>query len=283
MKSSVSRTDGLAAGLALRLEPEQDEREHRRDHVEAAVDRVGHPPSRYQAGSRAGGDRGAVERRQRRALPGRRRTGAGERTRSAPRIVARLAPVSHVHIGRASQARQAAPGGRAPAFRRFQPMTFAHGSRASCAIAVGGRARRRLHRDPRPSGLSRRRDAGRRDPARRRQSRFGRRHARPADLRRPVRPARLVLCLAQHPQARLRHAAARPSRPCSTSASTQAGNVGSVERNGHGAGRHRSIRASDKTPTLGRDRSLSRSCSAISARSASAGQQRARPPTIRAT
>ena len=52
MKISVSSTDGLAPGLALGLEPEQHQRKHRRDHVEAAVDRVGHLPSRYQAGSR---------------------------------------------------------------------------------------------------------------------------------------------------------------------------------------------------------------------------------------
>ena len=38
--------------LAERFQPQQDQSGHRRDHVEAAVDRVRHPPSRYQTGSR---------------------------------------------------------------------------------------------------------------------------------------------------------------------------------------------------------------------------------------
>ena len=84
----------------------------------------------------------------------------------------------------------------------------------------------------RPSGRSARRPARRRGPARRRQPRFGRRHARPAELRRPVRPARLVLCLAQHPPARLQHAAPVRRRPCSTSASTRPATSRACNRTG---------------------------------------------------
>ena len=62
--------DGLAAGLTLGLEPEQDQSGHRRDHVEAAVDRIGHPALAIPEGIAAGGDRGAIKRLQRRALPG---------------------------------------------------------------------------------------------------------------------------------------------------------------------------------------------------------------------
>ena len=62
MKISVSSTDGSRPASPSRLQPEQDQREHRRDHVEAAVDRVRHPPSRYQAGSRPAATIAAVER-----------------------------------------------------------------------------------------------------------------------------------------------------------------------------------------------------------------------------
>ena len=86
-------------------------------------------------------------------------------------------------------------------------MTFPNGSRALLAVALGAVLSAGCTRIVEHQGYPGRRAARHRDPARRRQSRFGDRHARPADLRRPVRPARLVLCLARHPPARLQHAA----------------------------------------------------------------------------
>ncbi len=45
--------DRLAPGFAFGLEPDQRQCHHRRDHVEAAVERVGHARrGRYQKGSR---------------------------------------------------------------------------------------------------------------------------------------------------------------------------------------------------------------------------------------
>ena len=155
-------------------------------------------------------------------------------------------------------------------------MTFPNGSRALLAVALGAVLSARLHPHRRASGLSRRRAARHRDPARRRQSRFGDRHARPADLRRPVRPARLVLCLARHPPARLQHAAARRRRPCSTSASTPTA-MSRASTAPASSWSPTSTRATTRRRPWAATAACSRSCSAISARSASRAAARRRP------
>ena len=89
---------GRAPGLALRLEPEQDEGGQRGDHVEAAVERVGHPALPIPEGVAALGDDRRVERGERGArLPvGEQSLKKGqERSRKTSRGLRRLGDVRY--------------------------------------------------------------------------------------------------------------------------------------------------------------------------------------------
>ena len=235
MKSSVSSTDCRFGRLAFRLQPEQDQREDRRDHVEAAVDRVGHLALAIPGRDRA---------RRRRS---RRRAAAAPRARSVRRRVRDrkdkasllglgrvLAPFSDVHIGGPSPAARRAPAlSLAPAgFRSFSNMIRFGTTRGFAARLAARRCDRRLHHDPDHQGylVDETLVAAIQPGVDNRE--FGDEHARPADLRRPVRPARLVLCLARHHAISPSTCRGRTQQTVLHVRFDEAGNVASVERTG---------------------------------------------------